>query len=657
MRRCGDKSALRVLAVAFLLIANGAAAQEAAVEGRVVEADSGASLDLARVELRQGTAVVYDSTVDESGAFSFPAVAAGEYQLTASRDGYYPVVETLVLRPRQPVVVTIKLQRETALTEQIEVSARLPGIDPQATGSSRMLTSRSLEAMSAPAAVDVQTLAEYFLPGAVISHDNFVHVRGNELSLHQFINGVSFLDNSHRHFTPGFSPQIFETVNLTSGGFPAEFGNRFGGILDVTTRSGRSLDGRGSATLGLGTVESRDGAFDYGGSAGRWGYYVYGGTFHSERYLNPPEPEELHASGRSARGLAQVDYQGDNDFIKLFVSAGDSRFDLPNTQVEHAEGRDARRELQSMTGILNWQHIVSSQSYLTASFYARNVSDDLLPTSEPHTTFADGSRQTRTLGGKADWFQSVGGHRLKAGVDLSEFRLREAFTFDPRVAKNGDDHQDEGSDEHDADQRASLIRAVSGDDEHHEDEGDEHHGELEAFSFSGRETPQLVGAYVQDRFNPMANLTIDVGVRLDYLNMVESYTELSPRVGVAYHLSRSESVVRFAYNRLFTPPPIEYVLLANHLGNAAEDEHDRVGNVKPYTQHHVEVGLSQQVHDDVVVDVAGYRHDGEHAFETSDISNARLFVPTNFDEARAYGLELGLDYRPAATSGISGRVQ
>ena len=295
--------------------------------------------------------------------------------------------------------------------------------------------------------------------------------------------------------------------------------------------------------------------------------------------------------------------------------------------------------------------MVSSTSLLTASFYARNVSDDLLPTTDLQTTFADGSRQTRTLGGKVDWFQSIGGHRLKAGMDASGYRLREGFDFDPRRANDDDLNGDNGD---------ALLVPLSNDEGlegEHLDEGDEHHGGLEGFAFSGRETNQLVSAYVQDRFNPAANLTVDVGVRLDHLNAVDSHTEVSPRVGLVYHFPRSASVVRFAYNRLFTPQPIEYLLLANFLGNASQDERDRTGNVKPYTQHHFEGGLSQQVHDNVVVDVGAYRHEGKHAFETSEISDTRLFVPTNFADARAYGLELGLDYRPAAVSGFSGRVQ
>ncbi len=629
-----------------------AAAQEAAIDGVVVAVDDGTALDLAQVELRQGDSVVHAATVDDRGRFRFASVEPGEYELSASRAGYYTVAERLVLRPRQALRLTIELQPEGFVGEEFSVSATARGLDPQRTGSSRVVTTRALDAVPVSAALDVPTLATHALPGAVLGHDNFVHVRGNEMSLHQFINGVSFLDNAHQHFTPGLSPQIFETANLMTGGFPAEFGNRFGGILDVATRSGRSLGGRGSAMVGLGTVDSRDGAFDYGGSAGRWGYYVYGGALHSARFLNPPEPDERHASGRSTRAVAQIDYQGDADLFRVFVAGGDSRFELPNTHAQHEEGRDAGRALQSFTGILSWQRILSSRSLFSVSGYTRTVTDELKPTSDPHTTLADGSRDTRTVGVKADWNQSLGSHRLKAGIDAGVYRMHEALEFDPRAPEGGDGgHHDDG---HEAGGHDN-----GGHDEPHGEGATAPHGALAALSFFGRETNQLVGAYLQDRFAPLARLTVDLGIRLDHLVQVESYTKISPRVGVALHVPQSGSVIRLAYNRLFTPPPLEYALLSSFLGNAADDAHDRTGHIKPYTQDHVEVGLSQQLNRtaDVVADVAIYRHAGENAFESSEIADSRLFVPTNFAEARAYGVELGLDVRPQAVSGLSGRIQ
>src|SRR5213594_2615067 len=74
----------------------------------------------------------------------------------------------------------------------------------------------------------------------------------NELSLNTFINGVSFFDNPHQLFTPGLSPDIIQSVNIITGGFPAEFGNRFGGILDIVTRTGFDANNHGSVTIGVG---------------------------------------------------------------------------------------------------------------------------------------------------------------------------------------------------------------------------------------------------------------------------------------------------------------------------------------------------------------------------------------------------------------------
>src|SRR5438045_9674524 len=94
------------------------------------------------------------------------------------------------------------------------------------------------------------------MPGASQSHDNFINVRGNEFSLHEFINGVSFLDNAQAQFSPGVSPQIFEAVDLMTGGFTPEYGNRFGGVLDITTRSGRSFNGHGDVNARGATVDN-----------------------------------------------------------------------------------------------------------------------------------------------------------------------------------------------------------------------------------------------------------------------------------------------------------------------------------------------------------------------------------------------------------------
>ncbi len=150
-----------------------------------------------------------------------------------------------MLRPREPVSLTIELAPKTTVRENVEVTAQYQTIDPGKTGSSQTFSHEQLERLMDPMVENTSNLVANLMPGASQSHDNFINVRGNEFSLHEFMNGVSFLENTQPQFSPGASPQIFETVDLMTGGFTAEYGNRFGGVLDITTRSGatcRAMD-------------------------------------------------------------------------------------------------------------------------------------------------------------------------------------------------------------------------------------------------------------------------------------------------------------------------------------------------------------------------------------------------------------------------------
>ena len=649
----GILGALRLGCFVFLVLplSVGTARAQASVQGQVIAITTTESIAAARIIL-QGHRLVQTES-DAQGGFRFPAVDPGEYQLSVEAAGYFTAKYELVLRPRQALSLTVDLVPLELESLSVAVQASYTDLDPEQTGTSRILTRQKLESLPAPLTRDLATLAENLVPGTLVGHDNFVHIRGNELSLHQFINGVSFLDNSHQHFTAGLNPQIFESVNFITGGFPAEFGNRFGGILDITTRSGRTLDGHGSATLGMGTVLDHNAAVDFGGSVGRWGYYFYASGSESGRFLNPPTPHEIHDLGYGARGAVQLDFQGDKDVLKLLLTGGGTNLQLPNTEEEATLGRDAFRRIRSQTAILTWQHVFSARTSLATSVYERNVSDRLLPTTDPVTPFGEGSRSTLTMGAKSDLTFALMGHTFKSGIDLSALRLRESFLFDPREPEN-----------------EAPVAAVQGLFARSPDLPIPHPplfssaGHVEALFFSDHDVGGQISLYFQDRFSLFRNFSIDTGLRWDQINIVGSEYQISPRVALAYHFPQTETVLHFAYNRLFTPPPLEYALLASHLGNeAAEEEraegHEDVllGNVRAYTQDYYEVGWSQRLHAKLMLELNAYHHRGENAFETAEISNTRLFLPSNFQEARASGVEISLVLRQLERLGLDARFQ
>ena len=592
------------------------AAAQTVVRGTVTDVDhktvTGAAVVLQDAE---GTSPRSTAT-DAAGRFQFSAVEAGSHTVTADSPDFYPARYEFILRPRQELSLAVELVPRQALRQTVEVTSTYLTVDPGKTGSSYTFTRQELDALPQPITDSTNSLVDNLMPGASDSHDNFLAVRGTEFSLHEFINGVSFLNNTQPQFSPGVSPQIFETVDLMTGGFRPEYGNRFGGVLDITTRSGADLGGHGDVDFRGATLDNYDLNADYGGQAGRLGYYFFVDAFTSGRYLDPPEPKELYDFGKGSRATAQFDWRaGTQDVFKLLLMGGGTNFQQPNLTEDQEVGRDAQRHLRQQTAILNWLHTFSPEAMLSTSVYERTSSDRVLPTTDPVTPLSIATRTQLTLGVKSDLSRQWHGHFLKAGIDLVRLRESESFFFDSR-------------------------------------------GDPDVFPpFSGSRLGGQASAYVQNHFSALRNLTLDLGARYDYFDLVDSAHQISPRAGVAYHFARTKSVLHAAYNRYFSPPPIEYSLLASFIGNNAVDPTQRVGNVRPYTQNYFEVGWAQEIRPRISLNVNAYTHSGRNAFENHEISISRIFVPINFDRARSKGLEVVLNMGQLEKLGISGRLQ
>lgn len=586
------------------------------VEG-TVHNQSGAAVSAATVELlRSNGSQVAAQTTSTDGHFRFNALDSGAYKLQATAPNFYSSTYEFVLRPRQPLTVDLELQPKQSVSEQVEVREKYLTVDPEKTGSSYTFTHQELENLPEPLVDSTNNLVTNLMPGASDSHDNFLAVRGTEFSLHEFINGVSFLDNMQPQFSPGVSPQIFETVDLMTGGFPAEYGNRFGGVLDINTRSGASLNGHGDVNFHGATVDNFDLNADYGGQWRKLGYYFFVDGFTSGRYLDPPEPKELFDFGKGARATTQLDWRAnEKDSFKLLLMGGGSNFQQPNITDDQEVGRDAQRHLRQQTAILGWVHTFSPATVLSTSLYERTSSDRVLPTSDPITPLSSASRAPFTIGIKSDVSHFWRGHLIKAGLDLVKLRELESFSFDSR-------------------------------------------GDPDVFpAFRGGLYGGQASMYLQDHFSPFKNLWVDLGARYDYFDLVLTHTQVSPRVGLAYHFTKTKSVLHASYNRYFSPPPIEYSLLASFIGHNAVDPGQRVGDVRAYSQHYFEVGWSQELHPQVSLELNAYLHSGRNSFENHEISISRIFVPINFHAARSEGAELVLNMKQLQHLGITGRFQ
>jgi hypothetical protein len=202
------------------------------------------------------------STTDVAGRFAFANVRTGEYVLSASAEGFAPRELRLVIAPRELRSLTLALEvRGLAVSVDVVAERPLPSTHSP---SSTLLTPERLNQMPVAQRTNVADAIVTAAPGMIRGHDDFVHIRGHEVALNPTINGVQFWENAHAMFSPGLGVDYIDSINVMTGGFSAEYGNRFGGILDVVTKSGFTMRNRGSVTFGSGTAQRHNIGIEYG---------------------------------------------------------------------------------------------------------------------------------------------------------------------------------------------------------------------------------------------------------------------------------------------------------------------------------------------------------------------------------------------------------
>ena len=605
-----DRLAKYLVSVAFGLLCVTAIAAQQRITGSLSNVSTNKRLPGINIKL-EGNSLSTASVVvtDQQGRFSFAGLVPGVYTISVSADTFRPRQVSLTLAPRANFRIDLELVPIADITAQVTVSSQTKLLDETEAATVTNLDSAQIENLPVARRSELTDIITPFVSSSVAGHDNFVHLRGNELSLNTFINGVSFYDNPHQIFTPGISADTVKSVNIFTGGFPAEFGNRFGGILDIVTRSGFDSSGHGSVTLGGGTYARNNLSFDYGGHTKKFGYFFYGQGFESDRFLNTPEPVRLNDKGKGVRTFAQFEYrQNSSDNFRLVLTGDGTNFELPNTTEDEERGRNFFERNREQTAIFSWDHVFNGASTLSTSVYERFASSRLVPTTDPFSIQAGDLRNDIAAGVKSDYSLFIGStHAIKAGVDFAVFRLREDFSFDPR----------------------------------------ENPVDIDPFNFRGRKTGSEESAYFQDKIQVTQNFTADLGLRYDHYGLVTSGQAFSPRLNLAYSFNNHRTVLHFAYNRFFAPPSIENLLLSARLGFDGSPPQISRSNF-------FEGGISQSITDKFVLRATTFWRSDKNSFENTELANVRIFAPTTFATGKSFGIEVSGQMAEIPGTGLSG---
>jgi hypothetical protein len=199
-RNCANSVRFALL-LCFFFVEITAFAQQR-ISGAITNKTTGAPVSGATVTL-EGDLLAYALTTksDVEGRFSFVNLSPGRYDISVKAETFHQQQATITLGPRGTRQIDFELSPAATIREQVTVNARAKLSDETEAATATTLTHEQIESLPSARRTQLTEIITPFVSSAVGSHDNLVHLRGNELSLNTFINGVSFFDG-RRHATP-----------------------------------------------------------------------------------------------------------------------------------------------------------------------------------------------------------------------------------------------------------------------------------------------------------------------------------------------------------------------------------------------------------------------------------------------------------------------
>jgi outer membrane receptor protein involved in Fe transport len=186
------------------------------------------------------------------GTFTFDRLPFGTYRLTLSSPGFAPRSQLIEVRSPRPREVHVVLD-VAALSTTVDVTEQSTLVDAHRTGVAYGVGTQQLrEQQSAVPGRELLDLVN-LQPGWLVESNGVLHPRGSEYQTLFVVDGMPMGDNRSPAFAPELPDAEVEAITVITGTFPAEYGRKLGGVVDVTTSKDLRRGFHGSAEMGAGS--------------------------------------------------------------------------------------------------------------------------------------------------------------------------------------------------------------------------------------------------------------------------------------------------------------------------------------------------------------------------------------------------------------------
>jgi hypothetical protein len=539
---------------------------------------------------------------DASGSLIIQRIPFGSYTLQVDRPGFAPISKLIEIRSTVPIEQQIHLELASVHTD-VEVTGTSTLINPFSSSSAMQIGSKQVEQrLSSLPGRSVQDLV-ISQPGWIYEGNAVLHPRGSEYQTQFVVDGIPMTDSRSPSFGPEIEADNLDSISIYTAGFPAEYGRKLGGVVELDTRRENKTGLHGDLVLSGGSYDTGSGYGDLQFTRGKdtLGATASGGM--TSHYLNPVVPENYTNEGTTGDFSAR--YERDlagSDRLILSVRHELSRYLIPNERIQEQAGQVQNGDNFETMGTASYQHLASPDGLLAIAGMVRDNSNDLLSNQHPTPIAAFLHNQFREGYLKASYSLHDGPQEFKIGVDADTTFLHQNFRYsitDP--------------DQFDPDTPPSL-------------------------SFAEQRPDLEQSAYLEDVIH-VSNWTISAGLRWDHYQLLLNRNALSPRLSAGRYLPSARMVIHASYDRIFLTPYFENILISGSPQIDALSSQFLRLPVQPSQGNYYEVGITKSIFERMRLDVNAYRRNVENFADDDQLLNTGVSYPIAFNRAAIYGAE------------------
>jgi hypothetical protein len=622
------------------------------------------------------------ATTDAQGEFTFSNVPFNPYQVNVSAPGFAPLSQGLEIRSAVGTNLKLVLQIEGA-SQTVTVESTGDLVENDSTFHTDVDRDLFNKVPLESASSTLSSLVTETTPGVSADSNGLFHGLGDHASNSFSVDGQSITDQQSKVFSNQLPANSIQSIEVISGAPPAEYGDKTSLVIVATTRSGMGITKpTGSITSSYGTFGSASGSIDlsYGGKS--WGNFIEADALNTGRFLDPPEFAVFHDKGNEENFFDRVDYSfSQTDSMHLDLNYSRSWFQNPNAyqnlNVENVVsagpsanplfGNVGNTDQRSQIGTFNiaptYTHVIGNDMVFNLGAFVRRDDYNYYPSKNPLADLGPSNLQTSSIGQNrtltdagihSDYSYAKGIHNIKIGAQYGQTFLREhddlglveATYNSPCVDASGNPlpgylNQSQcpngGASGPDANPAYLPVLAP-----YDFTRGGSY------YTFVGHTDVKELALYAEDEIK-LGSWDFNVGLREDLYNGLSRANQIEPRVGIAYSVKPTTTVVRASYARtLETPFNENLVLSSTGCANAVlapllACSPGVSTTMAPGYRNEFHAGLQQGLGKNLVVSgeyIWKYTH---NAFDFSVLGNTPITFPIDWHNSKIPGYALNVE--------------